>query len=330
MDLKTACVETEEKRTETSQRLVAMKSMFLVGAMFGLALYVHAAGSKTEAIWLDADTAAREVPHFELIGEYLSKDGHRAVQANLIPGDRFLVASYQGGLPGAGWDRTPIVSRVMAPDDLKELLRDFKKTVRVSPTMGKPAPADAIVRFPVDFTNIKDGLMWAGAQTRKDLKSFKMHIEFLVPLKPGRTPSSQARGNSGIYIFNNYEVQVLDSFALDLDETNNAVAPESKSSQWCGALYKTKVPAVNMAFPPLTWQTYDIVFHAPVFEGKIKKRNARITVLHNGVMIHDDVELANGTGAGAKHEQVAKGPVIFQGHGNPVAYRNVWATALRD
>jgi hypothetical protein len=157
-----------------------------------------------------------------------------------------------------------------------------------------------------------------------------MHLEFMLPFKPGANPSSQHRSNSGIYIFHNYEIQILDSFALDYENPgNNAVKPESENKQWCGAFYKEKLPDVNMTFPPLRWQTYDIDFTAPVFEDGKKVKNARATVRHNGVLIHDDVELKTGTGAGAKRPQVAEGPVHFQGHGNPVMFRNIWATELK-
>ncbi|MBF0199371.1 MAG: DUF1080 domain-containing protein, partial [Planctomycetes bacterium] len=98
--------------------------------------------------------------------------------------------------------------------------------------------------------------------------------------------------------------------------------------QWCGSLYKTKLPAVNMCFPPLSWQTYDIDFIAPVFDGKKKIKNARITVYHNGVLIHKDYELLKGTGNGAKRKQLSEGPVLFQNHGTPVPFRNVWAAKL--
>ena len=79
-----------------------------------------------------------------------------------------------------------------------------------------------------------------------------------------------------------------------------------------------------MAFPPLAWQTYDIDFTAPRFIDGEKVVNARITVRHNGVVIHDDVEMATGTGAGAKRPEKEKGLIIFQDHGNPVAFRNLW------
>jgi len=307
-----------------------MKLSLIVYVTLGMTLSVQAAAKKPEPVWTDVNKAAQEIPHFNLVGEHVSLNEPRALQANLLPDGKFLVATYQGGLPGAGWDKTAIVSKVLATKDLQQVLKGFKKAKRVSPTMGKPAPKHAILKFPQDFPEVKDGLLWSGTQTKKHLRSFRLHIEFRVPMKPGRNPSSQARGNSGIYIFNNYEVQVLDSFALDLDQSNNAIPAESQNTQWCGALHKAKIPDLNMAFPPLSWQTYDIVFQAPKFQGEKKTQNARITVYHNGVKIHDNVELKSGTGAGANRKQVAQGPIHFQGHGNPVVYRNVWATVLQD
>ena len=79
-----------------------------------------------------------------------------------------------------------------------------------------------------------------------------------------------------------------------------------------------------MSFPPLTWQTYDITFTAPKFEADKKVANARNTVIHNGVKIHDDVELPKGTGAGGGKPEIAKGAIVLQGHGNPVLFRNLW------
>jgi len=79
-----------------------------------------------------------------------------------------------------------------------------------------------------------------------------------------------------------------------------------------------------MCFPPLAWQTYDIHFTAPRFEGKEKVKNARITTIHNGVKIHDDIELPKGTGAGGRRPEKPKSQIHLQGHGNPVSYRNIW------
>ena len=124
---------------------------------------------------------------------------------------------------------------------------------------------------------------------------------------------------------NNYECQVLDSFALDYNNPeNNAIKTESINSQWCGSFYKFKLADLNMCYPPLQWQTYDITFTAPEFKDGKKVKNARITVLHNGVKIQDDVEMPKGTGNGALRPEKEKDYIYFQYHANPVAFRNLW------
>lgn len=300
----------------------------LIALLFVTAASSISAASKAGASFTTIEDAKKHNPHVELIGEYRAKDGKSALQATLLKDGTFLIARYAGGLPGAGWNGSKIESSTLAANQLKDLLGAYKRVERGSPTMGAPAPEGAIISFPEGLTNIKDGIMWAGAKTTKPLGSFHLHVEFKLPLHPERNPSYQNRANSGLYIFNNYEVQVIDTFALDLHAANNAIEVESKASQWCGSLYKMKTPDTNMAFPPLRWQTYDIDFKAPVFDGENKVKNARITVRHNGVLIHDDVELKTGTGAGAKRPQLAEGSIFFQAHGSPVMYRNVWATEL--
>lgn len=294
-------------------------------------LLVHAAPKKSVPVWVDPAKAAVEHPDFLIQGEYKGmKDGSMVgVQAAAIDEGKFLVAVYRSGLPGAGWDGSKIDSRILERRELKSLVREMNRVERTSPTMGRKAPQEAMVVFVGEANGnvsgkIEGGLLWAGAKTTKPVGDFIMHLEFRLPFKPGRLPSSQDRGNSGIYIYDNYECQVLDSFALDLDEANNPFPTQSRNKQWCGSFYKFKTPDVPMALSPLRWQTYDIDFTAPVFmEGK-KVRNARITVWQNGVMIHDDVELPKGTGAGGNRPEKGKGIINFQGHGNPVAFRNVW------
>jgi hypothetical protein len=121
----------------------------------------------------------------------------------------------------------------------------------------------------------------------------------------------QGRSNSGVYVHNCYEIQVLDSFGLK-GENNE-----------CGGFYSIKAPDVNMCFPPLEWQTYDIDFTAPKYEGDKKVTNGRITLKHNGVVIHDNLELPKGT-PGRQPEGPAPRPLYLQGHGNHVHYQNVW------
>ena len=309
-----------------------MKHIPITCLILGIGLSAVAAKLPPVPAYSDVESATKSHADFPMVGEYVSKDGKTAIQANMLPDGTFLVAEYKNGLPGAGWDKSAITSSVKTTDELKATLNGLQKVLqkveRESPTLGKSQPANAILKFPADFTNIEDGLLLAGGKTSKDLGSFHMHLEFMQPFKPGRNPSSQDRGNSGIYIFNNYEIQVIDTFGLDLNVENNAIKVESLNSQWCGGLYKAKATDLNMAYPPLRWQTYDIDFTAPEFNGDKKIKNARITIRHNGVLIHDDFELKKGTGNGAKKPQLAKGPIYFQSHGNPVQFRNVWATEL--
>jgi hypothetical protein len=125
------------------------------------------------------------------------------------------------------------------------------------------------------------------------------------------TKRGQQRSNSGVYIDERYECQILDSFGLE-GENNE-----------CGGFYQIAKPSVNMCFPPLTWQTYDIDFTPAKYEGDKKVANARVTVKHNGVMIHDNIELKRET-PGRKKEGSAPLGVYLQGHGNKVQYRNIW------
>jgi hypothetical protein len=140
---------------------------------------------------------------------------------------------------------------------------------------------------------------------------FQMHLEFRTPYMP--QARGQGRGNSGVYIQQRYEVQILDSFGLDGVDNE------------CSGLYKQTAPAVNMCLPPLAWQTYDIWFTAARFSanGKSKVANARITVLHNGVPVHSNREVTNKTGGG-KVEGPEDFPINLQDHGNPVTFRNIW------
>lgn len=152
-------------------------------------------------------------------------------------------------------------------------------------------------------------LLAADCETKHKFGSHKLHIEFRTPFKP--KARGQARGNSGVYIQGRYECQVLDSFGLE-GENNE-----------CGGIYSISRPAVNACFPPLTWQTYDIDFTAARYDGDRKVHNARVTIRHNGIVIHKDLELPHGT-PGKNPEGPGPDVIYLQGHGNPVVYRNIW------
>ncbi len=125
----------------------------------------------------------------------------------------------------------------------------------------------------------------------------------------------QARGNSGLYLDGTYELQILDSYGLKLQNND------------CGAIYQQIIPRVNACKPPLQWQTYDVTFHKAVVEdGKVVKK-ARISVLQNGVNIIDDAEISpTPGGVGTKEGDV--GPIMLQDHGNDVQFRNIWLSPL--
>jgi hypothetical protein len=198
---------------------------------------------------------------------------------------------------------------------------ELKKIVRQGPTLGKKAPDGALVLF--DGTNTAE---WTRGRLDKDngilntdggdirskrkFNNYTMHLEFMLPYRP--KARGQGRGNSGFYQVDHYEVQVLDSFGLD--GVNNE----------CGGLYSRKDPLVNMCLPPLTWQTYDVEFTNAVAENDKVTKKARITLKHNGVVIHDNVEIAGPTGGGRNDPEGTPGPIQLQGHGNPLQYRNIW------
>ncbi|MDO5566977.1 MAG: DUF1080 domain-containing protein [Planctomycetia bacterium] len=197
--------------------------------------------------------------------------------------------------------------------------RAIKKVDRKSPTLGMPAPEGAFVVFngkdvknfkPGAKLNAEAGTLWSEATSVPfEKKPYLLHLEFMTSFMP--TKQSQARSNSGVYIAECYECQVLDSFGLD-----------GKNNE-CGGFYQQTEPIVNMCFPPLTWQTYDIDFTPAKYENGKKVANARVTVMHNGIMIQYDLELPQQTPGRLKEADEARG-VYLQGHGNKVQYRNIW------
>jgi hypothetical protein len=141
-------------------------------------------------------------------------------------------------------------------------------------------------------------------------RDFTLELEFYVPALTEEI-TGQARGNSGVYLQGRYEVQILDSWKLPASNTD------------CGALYGFRAPSVNAAAPPNTWQRYWIDFTAPRFDRSGNKTaNARVSVRHNEVLIHDDVEVPRPTGRGDT-ETAEPGPIVLQDHGSRVRFRNI-------
>ena len=153
-------------------------------------------------------------------------------------------------------------------------------------------------------------MLGVGGTSKEQFDDHHLHIEFRTPFQPD--DSGQKRGNSGVYLQGRYELQVLDSFGLT-GENNE-----------CGGIYQIAKPSLNMCYPPLSWQTYDVDFNAAKYDATGQKTsNAKVTIRHNGVVIHDGLDLPKGT-PGKDPETNKPGPLFLQDHGNPVVYRNIW------
>jgi hypothetical protein len=208
-------------------------------------------------------------------------------------------------------------------------------TASTQDSAGRP-PSDAVVLFDgqdLSKWSQKDGspAKWKVADgyfevvpktgylyTRQAFGDCQLHVEFAEP-SPARG-EGQDRGNSGVFLMGLYEIQVLDSY-------RNKTYADGQA----GAVYGQYPPLVNASRPPGQWQSYDIVFHGPRFGGDGKlSRAARVTVLHNGVLVQDDVEIEGST-ATEKPEykpQQDKLPLALQDHNHPVRYRNIWVREL--
>ena len=207
-------------------------------------------------------------------------------------------------------------------------------------TPGKSAheaPSDAIVLFDgKDFSNwmgdkgqaigwtIENGAMvvkggTGGIKTKMGFGDCQLHIEFRTPAVV--QGDGQGRGNSGIFLMETYELQVLDNY-------NNKTYVNGQA----GSIYKQLPPLVNACRPPGEWQSYDIIFTAPRFypDGRLQSQ-ARITVLHNGVLVQNNTTLWGSTeyiGSPVYKKHDGRLPLMLQDHGNPVAFRNIWVREL--
>lgn len=217
----------------------------------------------------------------------------------------------------------------------------LSKIKRKSPTLGKRPPKGAIKLIdgksfdewvatngqPIRWEIVGDGSVkvsdtvskWVDIATKKKFKNIRLHVEFMTPDERSK-PLGQGRGNSGVFV-GGFEVQVLDSFGSE--------------GLWneCGALYKYLPPQINASLPPEKWQTYDIEYHSPVFENGKMVKFPRITVFHNGMKIHGDVELREATANGSAYRSITgmkdePFSIRLQNHMNPVKYRNVWVQEI--
>lgn len=286
---------------------------------------------------------------YDLQGEYEGteqKPGEEpekfGIQVIALGGGKFRAVGYSGGLPGAGWDKKYKAQTEAALADGKVTFKndegvavleagkitvygadgknkigEAKRVIRTSPTLGMKPPEGAVVLFDGSsadqWNNGKmtdDGLLNIGVKSKPAFKDFTLHMEFILPFMPAAR--GQGRANSGCYLQDRYELQILDSFGL-----------EGKNNE-CGGFYQQRDPDVNMCLPPLQWQTYDIDFTAARFDADGKRTApAKVTVKHNGVIIHENFEFTGAT-AGGQKEADTPGPLQLQNHGNPVRFRNIW------
>jgi len=307
------------------------------------AVPLSAAGPKyTDPNQVDADFACQ--------GEYTGKVGDEqtkiGVQVIAEGKGRFQAVGYLGGLPGDGWNKE---KPFRAQGELKDgqvrfdsdkgsaVVKDgavtlydadgnrvgeLQNVVRTSPSLGAKPPAGAVVLFdgsPASLDNWQggrmtdDGLLMEGTTSKQKFGDHQVHFEFRLAYQP--EDRGQGRSNSGIYLQGRYEVQILDSFGL-----------EGKNNE-CGGLYSVKDPDLNMCFPPLAWQTFDIDYTAARYDDQGKLvTNPRVTVRHNGVVVHENVELPGerSTTAAPVKPGPEPGPIYLQNHGCPLRYRNIW------
>ena len=154
--------------------------------------------------------------------------------------------------------------------------------------------------------------------TREAFGDIQLHLEWAAPLEV--QGESQGRGNSGVILMGRYEIQVLDSF-------ENASYADGQAA----AMYGQYPPLVNACRPPGEWQTYDILFTAPRFEGERLVSEAKVTVLHNGVVVHNARPFLGAVAhraVGSYQPHPPQAPLTLQNHGNPVRYRNIWVRRL--
>lgn len=226
---------------------------------------------------------------------------------------------------------TPAVSMAMNGGEIPPPENE-PKIVDPGPPGGPPS--DAIVLF--DGTSlskwkgktgepdweVKEGAVTVGKgsiTTKEAFGDCQLHVEWATPAEV--KGEGQERGNSGVYLQDRYEIQVLDSYANKTYFHGQA-----------GSLYKQYAPLVNASRKPGEWQTYDVVFHAPRFDaaGKLTQKGT-LTLFHNGVLIQDHVEILGATshkGAPVYTAHPLEQPLSLQDHGNPVRYRNIWIRRL--
>ena len=266
-------------------------------------------------------------PEKSFQGVLTDAKGARVKLLGLLEGDKLHL--YGVGVKGYASKNETVLS-IGSPSENKIT---FARAT-VGKTAAFPKPANGKMLF--DGSNLDafeknswkilpDGVLQSSPRTgnlktKEGFSDARLFLEFRVPLNPECV--GQRRSNSGVILMGAYEVQLLDSFGL-----------EPKAND-CGAIYSVSAPQMNMAAPPLEWQSYLIEFHAPRFDDAGKKTaNARISVWHNGELIQDNVEVPRLTGASPGKPSPRPEPskpesLVIQDHGNTLQYRNIWIAPL--
>jgi len=343
-----------ELSNHDTQILMKLRNVICgLSALFISATLPATAGDK-DMTWIDPATALKQDPDFSIQGEYGSaKAGaSEGVQIVALGDGKFDAYVLQDGLPGLGWTREKkrtVLKGFRDGEKIAFLSSDKKisatiiggelfltgvggkkstlpRIERTSPTLKAKPPEGAVVLFDGGLADqwekgkVENGfLLSTGCSSKQLFKNYTAHLEFRTPYKP--YARGQKRGNSGIYWGGRWETQVLDSFGL-----------EGKDNQ-CGGIYSISKPILNMCLPPLAWQTYDVDFIAATFDADGKRIAwPRITVKLNGVVIHDNLELAKDLTTSAPEKGPLKspaGPIHLQSHDNPVVYRNIWVVPAK-
>ncbi len=236
-----------------------------------------------------------------------------------------------------GYQDTPMLGRWHVHDGLRPQPTEIDPgTASTNRRPGRP-PSDAVVLFNgknlshwtsqsggAPGWKVEHGYMEVASKesiiTRDQIGDCQLHVEWSAPKPP--TGTGQGRGNSGVLFFGRYEIQVLDSYKAK-------TYPDGQA----GALYGSYPPLVNAMRKPGEWQVYDILFTVPRFDGAKLVKPGYFTVIHNGVVVQNHVELLGNSNHRALPNYQAhppKGSLLLQNHGNPVRYRNVWYRELKE
>ena len=278
---------------------------------------------KTVTLKASADVVAEGDGYYRIVLDAPGKEG-RAGAFVEVYGRKFkqevVLIGQAGGYHWSG----EIARGVLVAKSAYGQSFELKKIKRTSPTEGSKPPEGAVVLLPYEPGTKTDASLWTNRKwkvlddgsmqctprtgpnrTSRQFSQIKhLHLEFKLPLEPSHR--GQHRANSGVYLLDAYEVQVLDSFGL------------VHTSGDCGGLYGIARARVNACLPPETWQTYDITFQPAELDGDGEVTALPwITVLHNGVKIHDRQEIP-------KKRHRTRGPLQLQDHGHNIQFRNIW------